>query len=251
MTLAVSTGTLSNSGTIAIEKAFGGARTIEANLTNASTGKLQVNANTSFSKSGATLKNSGAITIAKGVTFSAGATQTISNETGGTITATGLLAQTSGTFNQGAGKTSGTVILDDLALNYTGTGASSLKLRGASTLSGNVAAGQLLSLESTCSENAVVTAAASFTNKGTITLTNGESCATNATLSLTGGTLENKGTINSLKASDARSAAARWSGKTARPAEPARWLFARRKYRLQRGRTFRLSRRNRFPCPRR
>jgi fibronectin-binding autotransporter adhesin len=198
-TLAVTTGTLTNSGTIAIEKAVGGARTIEANLTNASTGKLLVNTNTSFNKSSATLQNSGAINIATGVTFSAVAAQTIDNETGGTITATGtgVLEQTTGTFNQGEGKTSGTVILDDLALNYTGTGASTIKLRGASALSGNVAAEQLLFLESTCSEHAIVTAAGSFTNSSTIDLTNGDGCADNVTLAVSAGTLSNAGTITS------------------------------------------------------
>jgi hypothetical protein len=145
--------------------------------------------------------NKGTISIATGVSLSAPSnTPTISNETGGTIaaTGTGAFVQRTGTFNEGAGKTTGTepVILDDQTLNYTGKGASEISLRGASTLTGTINSGQELAIQSSCSEHAT-TSAAGFVNSGIIDLTNGDACGNNATLNLSGGTLENKGTINS------------------------------------------------------
>ena len=58
-----------------------------------------------------------------------------------------------------------------------------------------MAANQSLSIESTCGENAFATAAASFTNAGTITLTNGDGCGNNATLIVSAGTLTNSGKL--------------------------------------------------------
>jgi fibronectin-binding autotransporter adhesin len=198
-TLVISSGTLSNSGTITTELAHGGARTIQGNITN--TGTIAINANTSDNATEATLLNNGAIDIATGVSLSAPSKPTISNETGGTIAGagTGALVQTGGTFNEGLGKTTGAepVILDDLALHYTNKGASTIALRGTSTLSGTINAGQVISLQSSITEHAVVTAAGSFVNSGTLDLTNGDGAGNNVTLNLAGGTLENKGTLNS------------------------------------------------------
>jgi hypothetical protein len=198
-TLAVSSGTLTNGGTITTEPANGGARTLQGNITN--TGKLVINANTTDNAASPTLLNEGAINVATGVALSAPSKPTISNETGGTIAGagTGALVQTGGTFSEGLGKTTGSepVILDDLALQYTNKGASTIALRGTSTLSGTINAGQVLSLQSSLTEHAVVTAAGSFVNSGTLDLTNGDGAGNNVTLNLAGGTLENKGTLNS------------------------------------------------------
>src|SRR5579859_7083364 len=68
-------------------------------------------------------------------------------------------------------------ILDNATLAYTGSGASSIAVRGNTALSGNLSGGQVLIIESTCAENANVTAGASFTNAGTMVLTNGDACA--------------------------------------------------------------------------
>jgi hypothetical protein len=201
--LEVLAGTLTNSGTISSELAKGGQRFIEGNVTN--TGTVAINATTKYDTAGATLINKGAINIATGVTLLASAHPTISNESGGSITATGsgALLQTEGTFNQGLGKTSVSktsepVLLDRVALNYTDKGASKIAQRGAGTLSGTVNKGSTLSIQSTCAEHAVSNAAGSILNSGTINLTNADSCPNNATVNLTGGTLENKGTINVL-----------------------------------------------------
>jgi hypothetical protein len=195
-------GTLTSSGTITSEPGVGGARFLEGNITN--TGTLAINATTKYDETSALLTNEGAINIAAGKELGVTAKSTVNNETGGTIAggASGALAQTEGTFNEGLGTTTGIepVILDRVALHYTGAGASTIALRGVSTLSGTISVGQVLSIQSTNSEHATTTAAASFANSGTIDLTNGDGAGNNATLNITGeGTLTNKatGTINS------------------------------------------------------
>jgi hypothetical protein len=202
-TLAISTGVLTNDGTITTEKAIGGQRNLNGNITNASKGTLAINAPTLFDVSGAALINEGAIDIAAGVTLSASNSETISNEGGSiTTTGTGALVQTTGTLNEGLGKTttaktSQPVILDDATLNYTNKGASKIALRGASKLTGAVNKGQTLDIESDNGQNAEVTSGG-FVNSGTIVLTNVETSGNNVRLELGGATLENKGKLEAL-----------------------------------------------------
>ena len=199
-TLAVSSGTLANGGTITTEPAIGGSRVLQGNLKN--TGTLAINANTSYNAASTLLTNEGVINIAaeKQLTVKEGAS--VTNGTGGKIAGTGSgnLFQSGGTFTEGAGTTSGTkpVIVDDGTLSYTGSGASTIALRGVegkALLSGTTSSGQSLLIESTCAEHAIVTASTGFTNGGTITLTNGDTCGDNATLVASSGTLANSGTI--------------------------------------------------------
>ena len=200
-TLAVSTGTLTNSGKILSEPDVGGVRQIQGNVTN--TGTLSIKADTAYNGASATLTNEGTISIAEGVQLTVTGGGLVTNGSGGTIFAAGsaLFFQSGGTFNEGAGKTIGTepVILDDLALKYSGTtashGAGRIGLRGASILSGTVRTEESLSIQSSCSENAVVTAS-SFINNGAIELTNGDGCANSATLNLKEGTLTNNGKLD-------------------------------------------------------
>ena len=171
---------------------------MQGSLTNK--GTVAIGTSTAFSGAGAVLTNEGAVNIATGATLSLPSGQTVSSEAGGTIAATGTgrLEQRAGTFNQGAGKATGTapLILEADALHYTGTGASTIVLRGASTLSGNLSKGQSLIVQGTNSENSTATAASGFTNSGTITLTQIENEGNNATVILEhSGTLLNKGTI--------------------------------------------------------
>jgi len=202
-TLAISAGVLTNDGTITTEKAIGGQRSLNGNITNASKGTLAINAPTLFNVSAAALINEGAIDIAAGVTLSASNSETISNE-GGSITTTGngALVETNGTFNEGLGKTttaktSQPVILDDATLNYTNKGASKIALRGTAKLTGAVNKGQTLDVQSDNGQNAEVTAGG-FVNSGTIVLTNVETSGNNVRLELGGATLENKGKLEAL-----------------------------------------------------
>jgi hypothetical protein len=198
-------GPVSNAGTITAALANGGTRTLAGNLTN--TGKINVHRATSFNTNATTLTNNGAINIDDGISLSIGSGASFKNGAGGSIVATGAstsgnVFETGGTFTQDAGTTSGTkpVFVDDGTLAYTGTGASAIALRGASALSGNLAFGQSLSIESTCGENAAATAGGSFTSAGSITLTNGDGCGNNATLTTSSGTFTNSGTITTTVA---------------------------------------------------
>ncbi len=191
-------GGLSSSGMIVSEPEHGGTRAIEGSLTN--TGTLAINANTSYGATGTTLTNEGALDVATGKALTVAAKTTLTNGAGGSIVATGsgqVVAVSGSTVNEGAGTTSGSepVVADDAALNYTGAGASVISVRGTSSLSGNLVASQSLAIQSTCSENALATAAASFTNGGAITLTNGDGCGNNSTLAISAGTLTNNGKI--------------------------------------------------------
>ncbi len=203
-TLVIASGSLSNSGTLTSQQANGGARTIQGNLTN--TGTLAINANTSYNGKGASLINEGALNIAEGKALTASNEGSLTNGSGGKIVAagSGVVQMEPGTsFTEGAGTTSGTkpVIVRDAALSYTGAGASAIALHGESnTLSGNPVAGQSLSIESTSGEHARLTVAGGFTNAGSITLTNGDSAANNASLVVSSGTLLNSGTITTQPA---------------------------------------------------
>ncbi len=207
-TLVVSNGgTLTNSGAIQSLPANGGQRTLQGNLTN--TGTVTINQPTGYS---GTLLNQGTITLADGVGLTVTGTSSVTNTSTGKINASSssgsgdLFLAGGTTFVEAGGTTLGVnpVIVDDATLSYTGTratGPSLIRVRGSSALSGNVLPKQTLQLESTCSEHAVVTAAGSFTNAGTLILTNGDGCGNNATLNLNGGTLTNNGTVQTLRAS--------------------------------------------------
>jgi len=197
--LVVSSGVLTNTGTITSEAGAGSgsARALEGSVTNK--GTLAINTTTTFDGTSAALINDAAINIAVGATFSLPSGQSFSNETGGIIAATGTgqFEQRDGTFNEGAGKSTGTgLVLDDDALHYMGAGASTIVLRGTSTLSGNISAGQSLTIQATDAENATATAATSFTNSGKVTLIQIEAEDNRVNLVLEhAGTLTNKGTI--------------------------------------------------------
>jgi hypothetical protein len=191
-------GPITNAGTLTVEPEHGGARELQGSITN--TGTLSINASTAYNGTSVALTNKGTLNVAEGKTLSIAAKNSFTNGTNGKIGATGsgdVLVEKEGSFTQGTGTTSGTqpVIVDDGALSYTGSGKSLIALRGSSTLSGNLTGSQSLSIQSTCSENVVATAAASFTNAGTITLTNGDGCGDNATLTVSAGTLTNSGKI--------------------------------------------------------
>jgi len=186
-------GTLVNTGTITSEAAEGASRRfIEGNLTNK--GTLAIDVSTEYDGASDTLLNEGTITLATGAQLLANNKDTVTNAAGAIAsTGTGDLFVVGGTYNQGAGKTSGEpVYVDDGGVHFTGTGASAVAIRGTSSLSGEIAKGQTLTIESTCGEHANVSGGA-FVNNGTVILTNAEGCGNQANLLLGAGTLENKG----------------------------------------------------------
>lgn len=188
---------LTNSGTLSSEHEKGGSRSLTGVLVN--TGSFDVDTATTMTGAGTQLENKGALNVANGTSLSLSSGAVASNEAG-TITGTGsgALVQSGATFTEGAGKTSGSkpVILEDLALVYAGSGEGPIALRGSSSLSGSLSAGQSLSIESTCAKNAAVSVAASLTNGGSIALRNADGCANNTALNIeAGATLTNDGSL--------------------------------------------------------
>jgi hypothetical protein len=197
-TLAISSGTLANSGKLVTEAAHGGKRTLQGSITNTAT--LSIKTPTEYNGTEAALINEGALNIAEGAGLTVSNKGSVTNGSGGSITSIAgadVFLGSGSTFVEGAGTTSGTkpVIVDDGTLDYTGTGTSAIALHGSSALKGSLGSEQRLTIESTCSENALTTAAEGFTNAGTITLTNGDGCGNNATLAISSGTLTNSGKV--------------------------------------------------------
>lgn len=154
------------------------------------------------------LDNQGTLSVDTDVTVP-GSGSVVTNDTGGSITndgnATSLIMGPNTTFDQGAGTTPATptdpaVIVDSGSggsntLNYTGSGASTIVVRGQANMSGDVASGQNLVVDGTsgdCNSETVVTPAADFSNAGTITLT-GTGCSG---IQFPGHTLTNTGTLD-------------------------------------------------------
>jgi hypothetical protein len=196
-------GPVANGGTLTSAVGDGeGSRYLNGSLTN--TGTLAIAYNASFEASKAVLTNDGALTIANGTHLTLENESSAVNGAGGSIaggTSGYLLVQPKTAFTEGAGTTSGTepVLIKEGALSYTGSGASTIAIRDASTLSGNLAAGQTLNLQGECGEDTRVEASASFTNAGAITLGSG-GCGSYETLETLSGTLTNTGSITTAAA---------------------------------------------------
>ena len=191
------TGAITNTGTLTTDPTNGAERALNGNLINK--GTLAINTTTVSNGAATTLTNEGAIDIANGVSLSIASGNTVLDNAGAIVaTGSGTLALSHGAFTQDLTTLTGTqpVTLDDCSLTYTakGKGAGTIGARGTTTLSGAVNAKQILAIEATFSEDALVNAS-SFTNSGTIKMANSEAGSNTVTLALAGGTLTNKGTI--------------------------------------------------------
>ena len=214
--LTMSSGTLTNSGTIEPEVGSDGgvnARVLNGDVTNTSTGTINVVGPMEYGAGEAgTLDNLGVIQIAnqQSLTVPFGSSNTVTNDAGGLVTnggTSGVLTVDAGnTFNQGGGTTTPltvdpadpAVIVDGsnlgATLKYTGTGASTIQVQNIVALNGSLANGQNLVVQGVNSGGcfqSLVTSASGFTNAGTITLTG--PCDSGA--KTTSGTLTNTGTI--------------------------------------------------------
>lgn len=160
-----------NAGVITVDANTGGGAVVGGQITN--TGTL------SFAKSaslGRKVTNQGSILIADGATVTnsgdscGDASALVKNDTGGLIdgNSTGLLSVRS--FEQGAGTTRDVTIPCGGTLNYTGGGPSEILATGGFNLSGEMQAGQNLTVSGE-SSNTNVTLTENFTSKGAITLT--------------------------------------------------------------------------------
>jgi len=226
-TLAVTSGTLTNAATGVINSNAGvGGRVLAGSLTNL--GTVNINRSTTFARMDGVYSNDSIFTIAPGQALTiTGLNQTFHQNAGtltnngainvmsatvglngGTLNNPGSVNVSSGTFDFNGGAASGTpVLLTNSALNFGlgSTGAGSFTVRETSSLSGDIAAGQTVVIQSfnpgggTSDRIATLTAASGFTNAGTIVLDSSNAGEANTTLAVTSGTLTNAatGVINS------------------------------------------------------
>lgn len=183
-------GDLTNLGTLLINSGTGGSRVLSGNLVNQ--GAFEVNVSGSFT---GRLVHTGSLDIAPGQALSLPAGQ-IFDLDGGTVTGAGQLTLNGSTLNFDGGSTTGTpILLVGSALHFgSGTDPASFVMTGNGTVSGEVAAGQLLSVRGqNAGGHTTVTAAAGFRNSGVTRLESIEGGYT-ANFTVTGGELTNTAT---------------------------------------------------------
>jgi fibronectin-binding autotransporter adhesin len=159
----------------------GGSRAVSGNVTNQ--GKVNIDEATTYTplKKG-TFTNEGKIDIATGLDLElASANKSVFlNTTKGVITGAGqLVVNSEDTFDQGAGKITGTPVFVYTAnsataatLDISGSGKGSIDVEGSTNFKGNIAKGQTVNVLGTCSLNAALTGSANVTNAGTLNLSN-------------------------------------------------------------------------------
>ncbi|HYS54652.1 MAG TPA: SdrD B-like domain-containing protein, partial [Thermoanaerobaculia bacterium] len=191
--LTITTGALTNTGTIQINQGSGGSRAINGTLINQGT----INVGVAMDYTG-TLTNTGTINIASGQKLLLGSGQTF-NHNGGTIAGTGSLELTSSTFNFNGGTTTGTTpLLINSTLNFgTSTSAASfIQTGGSSRATGTIAPAQTLWVSGRgAGSHTTLTLANGLTNAGSIRLESIDSTY-QSLITITGGTLINNGTID-------------------------------------------------------
>ena len=196
--LTVSSGTLDNTGQIAT---YPVGLNVSGNVAN--TGTVSIG-NDTVAYGGGTFLNEGALDInssSGAFAVAAGSGATFSNSSKGTVSIDGSFTVGGGNVVDEAGPitvaSGGSVpLLVSDTLNYEGKGASTIEVQGTTTLSGNIGRKQTIELYAPSgfcqAPGATVTAAAGFTNSGTIDTTCGNGTAT---ISLTSGKILNLGTI--------------------------------------------------------
>lgn len=166
---------IDNAGTIKVDAASGTGATLSGNINN--TGTIDFDQDAVHNNG--TLLNQGAVMIANGkmvrstTSHCGDSTGTVfKNDTGGTLVAEGTGTLDVINYDQGNGSTSGTNPVQKPcgSLKYTGNGASKVRAYGGFALSGEMRAGQSLTVSSE-SANTNATLLGAFTNNGSITLT--------------------------------------------------------------------------------
>ena len=195
-TMIVSTGTLVNdaadglSGELRFDGAGTGLRRFDGNLQNEAF--VNVLADTTYARAGDTITNTGSFFIAPGATLKMQAGTQVFNQDANSLDVQGTFNPISTTFNFNGGTVSNNAVtLFNSTLNIgPSAGNGAFVLRGASSYSGNLQAGQLLTVRADVLANSTATAAAGFTNNSTLTI---ESTAgTTAQLTVNGGPLVNQ-----------------------------------------------------------
>jgi hypothetical protein len=199
---------LTSSGTINATSATD--ESLTGSLTN--TGTINVSGVLTMSGPG-TFDNTGSLSIADGSSVTVPAASTgqglmVKDGTKGSIAGNGAsgqmqIAGPDNTYEQGAGKTSGNPVVvqggDDLT--YSGTGSSEVVVEGAVNLAGSsigLKQEVLLSSGACAAASADLTVSSNMTNHGTVTFYEQPGgCAGAGTLTVSGGTFRNSGTLAS------------------------------------------------------
>ena len=193
--LLVSTGTLVNTGLIAVNAGSGGQRMIMANLDNQ--GRFEANTATVFSKSGGVYTNTSEFIVAAGGSLSVSGGLQVFNQNDGVLEAAGEVKLMGMTFNFNGGAIEGSGMLPtSITLNLgPASGGAAFTLRGSCLLGGNVGLGQVLWVNGNPVGGAgLLRTLGGFTNRGTIRLeSSGGALASN--LLVTSGVLTNQGRI--------------------------------------------------------
>jgi hypothetical protein len=164
-----------NAGTFTVSSGSGSGADIDGNggaITN--TGTMQFNQHAALR---GVILNKGPINLNSGVivssTTNCGDTgPRLKNDTNGQINASGAATLLVTNYEQGAGTTSGAlpVQINCGSLKYSGNGASTVQANGGFSLSGEMQAGQALTINA-AGNNTNAVLQTDFTNKGSITLT--------------------------------------------------------------------------------
>ena len=193
--LTLPSGTLTNQGTIEINAGTGGQRQLSADLDNQ--GTFRINAAALLNKVGGVYTNQGELRVQAGQSLTITGSNQVLNQNNGTLVVDGDLLLTSVTFNFNGGSIPNKapqMLTSTLNIGAGATGTASFKLRGRSTMTGNIAAGQTIWANGTTRTDAVLTWNSGLTNAGTIRLESSEAVAA-SNLVLPSGTLTNTGLI--------------------------------------------------------
>ncbi len=184
--------TLTNIGTINVDPGSGGERYIQGNLTN--DGIVNLNTRTTpWSTVSTVFTNNGQFNITSDGTLDLEGGNRAFNQSNGTLNVEGELLVAESVFNFNGGTITGvgpTLVDSTLNIAPTATGAGRLTLRGQSTLSGSIQAGQEVILQEHASLWTRFTSPSGLANAGTIVM---ESTTDNGTVRfvVSGGALEN------------------------------------------------------------
>jgi RHS repeat-associated protein len=194
--------TMTNSGTITTAGTTSGVNTLEGDIT--STGGITSASGTAgLVLNGATssLDLQGALTVAAGTTFTVSSQTTLIDDNLAAVSNSGTI-DVVGTWDQGGGVASGNPIDTSgfstyAALDFTGAGAAKFYVSNpTSTITGNIAADQTVTIDGFNSQTTVTTGA-SLTNLGNLIVETGENVSTPGSVDLqVNGTLTNSGTLS-------------------------------------------------------
>ena len=190
--------TVTNAGTF---QTSGGETTpdyLRVNLTDASSGKTEINGVTSEDGSGGatTLNNSGKFSV--GSTGSLALTNASSfTQSGGTFTNDGTFSQNTGTFTQNGGADSGNPVsvVNATLTDAAASGTYTFDLFGADSLGGTIPRGQTVDVIGTKTYDSTATLETNVTNNGTLVLNAGAVGSGFADLAGPSYTLTNTGTL--------------------------------------------------------